>query len=314
MPNYSDIIKKAYQTTIKYKFLWFFGFLFALTGGGGNNFNFISNINTSGSNNEALQRGFDQVANKVSSIDVAILAIIGIVLFALFILFIIIKYISHSALIGTINDIEDNKKVSISRGFENGWRYALKLFAVDFLVNLAAFAIFSVVIIVLLILLSILLGPGIFALAAEETVLGTILLIFGGMISFAIFLSVIVTLISLGVIYVLVGFYSRRYLIVKKEGIVSSIKMSLRLIKKETTPSLVIWIISVGLGIAAVIVTIIPFLLLIVPIIFIAIANWIVAIILAIPVGLLFFFVQGIVATYFQAYWTLSFRSIIGKK
>jgi hypothetical protein len=116
------------------------------------------------------------------------------------------------------------------------------------------------------------------------------------------------------VIYVLVGFYSRRYLIVKNEGIVNSIKMALGLIKKQTTSSLVIWIIAVGLSIAAAIVTIVPFLLLIIPIIFIAIANWIVAVILAIPIALLFFFVQGIVATYFQAYWTISFRSLIGKK
>lgn len=276
----------------------------ALSGGGGNNFNY------SNSNNDAFNQAFKRAFEKLSDISIAIIAAVIFFLIIVFIILLVARYIAHAGIISSVDDIESRKEANLKTGFENGWHYWLRLIGVDILVFIATSIISSVIIIVFLILAAILLGPGIALIVFKKLVIGIILTVIGGLITLALLIDVIVAIFSITVVITLLTYYWQRFIIVGKEPFFESLNKSIDLFKNKTTPSLALWLVIIAIGIVTGIPLFIIILLFAIPVVVVAFINVIAAIVIAIPLLLIYIFMLGLITAYIQIYLTVAFKEL----
>lgn len=124
--DYIGILKKAYQITIKNKFLWIFGVLIAGAGG-------IASFNP-GFNYPTSSKDTDQWGATLTSAqfeqklaefwaNYGNMMIIGAaILLLVCLMFFILSIISQGALIGSVNRIDKGEKADFKTGFSIGWR------------------------------------------------------------------------------------------------------------------------------------------------------------------------------------------------
>ncbi len=131
--DYMGIIRRAWNTTWRYKILWLFG-LFAGAGGSGNNFNWNRG---SGSGN-STSSGFgstEQLTNRLAPylpliITAAVfVALLSIVLFVL-------TFAAQGGLIHLVRENEEGRPIRAGDGWREGFKRWGRVFLIDFLVGL----------------------------------------------------------------------------------------------------------------------------------------------------------------------------------
>ena len=223
--DYFAIIKKAYQITLKHKFLWIFG-IFAGGAAGLKSFNFgystsglewqnhLSNLtNKSGGN-------FWEAYGTIILLICALISLLAIVV-------LILNIISQGALIGTVEKIAKNEKVDFHHGFATGTKNFWRVLGVS-----------------LIYLLMILASLVILFIPVAVTIVGKMYVL-------AVIWGILIFFLDLA-FWILIGLicpFSFRVVILEKLGIWQSIRESLHFFRDNWQKVLVIYLLTFAIGI-----------------------------------------------------------------
>ncbi len=318
--DYLDLLKRSFHITWRYRALWIFGFLLALCsgGGGGGNFNPPGNLFQGGSSD-----GGDFDLPNMPQIDEStiITVVVGVIclIFLLVILSIVIRFITRTALIGMVNQIEASAQVTMRDGWRIGWSAkSWRVFLVSLVIGIPLF-ILSMILIILA------LSPLLLIVTKE-----TGLIITGILLTVLAVLFIALFLIALNaVIGPLLEFAWRRTAL-DEQGVVASVTESFNLIRGRLKDVFIVWLIMFGLAIGWAIVSLVvvlPVMLIAVVIIagipaglvYLVSNSWIGTAAAGIPLALLTLIViggavQGFYLIYQSTIWTLTYLDIRDNK
>ncbi len=299
--DYFGIIKRAFQITIKHRFLWVFGFIVALAGGGGG-FRSFSYSSDSG-------QSFANVGRWATAY-LAVLILIGLILFLLWLVMWIFSVISQAGLVGSVNKIESNEETSLGDGFSIGAHYFWRVLGLSIILGLI------ILFLVLLILVPVVAAIVVLVSQSKTAGAGLAVAAIFCLVLAIIFVILLLVLFSafLGVIFI----YALRYIVLKDERVFASIGEAWRLVRANLSETLVMFLllllISAGVGI----VLIIPALVIGLPAFFaflggITLKN--ASLIVVSALGFLFLvlvlsFLGGIFETFHSTVWTLTYLEL----
>ncbi len=314
--DYGKILVRSFEITRKYRALWLFGVLLALFGGSGSgSFNFPS---SGGSGGRGAGRGDFPTMPTLSSETWQLITILiaAVVCFALvwLVLSIILRFVSRAALIGLVQELEAHEKTpTVRRGFSIGAEHFWRLLGIALAINiplmLFSFAVILLAALPLILALMPLISAG--RTAPSELIAVAVA---GSIGSIALICCAALVLIVIG--FVIHPFYEFivRTCVVKKSGVMDSIREGYRIVRANLGNVAVLYILAIGIGIG--------FGLLMIPIVLILIAipagvailiYWlansiagaiVAGAVLGIPALLLLLFISGLYQTFQSAYWT----------
>jgi hypothetical protein len=299
--NYGNLIRDAIRITWHNRYLWFFGFFVGLgSGGGGGGTGGGGDFDERNSAEIASVAGF---AAQRGPFDNALLIVALVVLVLLiFAVFFALYVVSQGGLTESVAAIERGE----ARRFSSTWRAGISYF----------WRVLGQVLLFVGIVLGLLLAVGV-PLA---------LLVWGAFVTdsialraLVIFVAVLVGIALLIVIFIplaIVRQFARRELVVRGVGVIASVGSSYRLFRGNLGTSLLVWLIQLGLMLAAGIALILGLLVvgvvLFLPTIILAVAgSQTAAIIAGVVAGLillpLFIVAVAILGTFNHSYWTLAY-------
>ena len=235
--DYGALIKRAWEITKKYKFLWIFGILV----GGAPSIqipitNFQYTVKDEGELEKVLTPEVLESLKTFFVNNLNLILALAFVLFLIILILFILSIIFRGALIGTVGEIEKGQEVNFKKGFQVGSHHFWRILGLSILLFL-------------LILLSLVILATPVALLASFKIY-----------VLAIILGILFLLLYLiWTIFLNLSFqYALRFLIIGDFGIIQSIKQGFSLFRKFWKEILLVWLItlglSIGLGIFAVIV------------------------------------------------------------
>jgi hypothetical protein len=236
--DYGKILKRAWHMVWRYRALWVFGVILALTtGGGGNNwFQYMFN-------REDLPPGaqlrIDQMSPEMASTLIAIGIGLAFLIVILIIAAAVARYVSETALIRMVDEHEQTgQQRSVRQGFRLGWsRTAWRLFLIDLLIGVPVVLAF--------ILMFALAAAPLFLWATESTAAGA----FGTALTIGLGLLVILLAIVVGVILSVLMRFFRRVCVLERRGVTESIRRGYFMVRQNVRDVAVLWLITLGLGI-----------------------------------------------------------------
>lgn len=138
------VIARSLELAWRHKFLWVFGFIMALTGGGGgNNFNYSFNRSNFSSPNVPSPRA--PVQPEFAGIVLVLIACAACLVLLLLILVLYVRFVSRGALVTSVRDIEKGAKPTLGSAWREGHRYYGRLLGLGFLFFVPLF-IFTILI------------------------------------------------------------------------------------------------------------------------------------------------------------------------
>jgi hypothetical protein len=318
--DYGKLISRAFEVAWRYKALWLFGFLMALfsgDGGGGGNtgYNFRSE-------DFARPGQFPQLPQIEQNTILAIVALICCLALVWFLVGIYLRLVSRGALVGMVQQAEQNETPTIGSGWRAGSSRFLSLLGIALLINVP-FAILA------LILVGIGVLPLILALgsasqfqrgiAPERIFVELLGPLFG---SLALFCCAIAILVIIGLL--LHPFYEFfvRACMLEGKGATEAIGLGYRRVRENLGNVAVLYLILIGLRIGfaiAVGIVAIPVALALAAIVVGSVVAGSVATAvilgacLGIPIALAFTFVEGLFLTFESAVWTEGYLAVLGK-
>lgn len=312
--DYGEIIRRAWNITKKYKYLWVFGFILALFGGGGG----YSSNNLSNSFQYTYKRSeialpveLQQFLFKLQNFTMKNIGLI--ILFAIFMIILAIAgftlyIIADGGLIGSVKNIEAGEKNSLKDGFKTGSDYFWRMLGKNLLTGLIG--VFIALIFLLIFSTIYFLTP----ISQNKQYLPENV----GIILFFIILFFIL-MIPLMIFLGILNDYSSRFIVIKNNGIIESIKNSFKLIISNLKHTIIIALILFAIGIIVSIILFIIFLIIAIPsalLIFsiYRIGSIAFSLVLA-ALALLFLiilsaFLNGIRLTFSSSTWTLTFLKL----
>jgi hypothetical protein len=129
--DYGQLLKRAGEITWRYKFLWIFGFIMALCGqGSGGRPNFQTNYSYRTSTPLDLESGFPEFPaffpEPLGQTPIIVYVVIGLALMILFfVVGLVVGAIGRSALIKSVDRVEEGERVSFSSSWQDGLAKAL---------------------------------------------------------------------------------------------------------------------------------------------------------------------------------------------
>jgi hypothetical protein len=304
--NYGDLIRDAFRITLHNRYLWFFGFF-----AGGTGTNFLGNVPSGGGNFnfDNFQRSSSDISGLTAQVGQGLsetVVILGIVLVVLLIalFFIILAIISQGALADSVAAIDRGEGRRFGSAFTTGmgnfWR-VLGYYVVFFLIALGLLMVIGIPVALLI--------GGTFA-ATQST---------GVRVSVAVVVGILAVLLLIVVFIPLsiIGQYALRDIVVRRERVLGSVGSGYGLFRHNIGRSLLLWLIqlgiSIGIGIAFILLLVIFGLILALPVIALAVpgyttAAWIVGgiegLLILLPILLV---AAGAIGTFSHAYWTLAY-------
>ena len=313
---YSRLINRAFQITWRYKVLWIFGILLALTSGGGGG-------GGAGSGGNGSMPSFPSQfpvlgAAEWQIISALILVCCCIVLIA-FVLGGIVRYVARAALYRSVDQIEETGVAPKWReGFRLGWsNRSFRMWLLDLIVGIPFF--------IAAMLLLVLGATPLLLLAADSPAAKAL----GVIATIGLELLVILIIIVAGVVLGLLGQFWSREIALADRSVGQALAAGYARVRSRLKDSALTWLVLFGLGLAYGLVSI----ALVFALVGIGLAvglgiglplyamtksvGWAVALgllpfiaILAVPL----IFVQGLWLTFESSAWTLAYREIAGAK
>jgi len=313
--NYSALIKRAFQVTWRYKVLWVFGILLALTsgggGGGGSNFQFPGRNGTGG-----MPRVWG-MPNIPGETWAAIALACCCTLLVLLIVGTIVRYVATAALFRMVDQIEAGGDAPTWRqGFRLGWSSrTLRLFLLDLLVGIVFFA-------VIVVLIGLAAAPLLGLLVDDDVVKGISIAMTVGLA-----LLVIMVLIVAGVVVSVLLQFWQREIVLADRSVGQALTSGYQMVRSRLGNVAAMWLLmfAIGLGYG------ILFLLVFIPLMLLAFGvgaglgyalysatqsiPW--ALIAGLPPFVIIMlvptvFVQGVYLVFQSSTWTLVYRQIAG--
>lgn len=313
VPNYKQIIKKAWQITWRNKILWVFGFFAVLVGSSGEIdvvFNKLSAINNIPENVFTFQSLFQtgvivEILKNIKDFFVAspfqaILLIL--ILLVITVIFIWLVIVAQIGLIQGILKADNNEKVRFKEGLRQGKIFFWPIFWLNFISKIIIYG--------LLLFISL---PLIVLLLLKSSLIATVI--------FTFFAFIILVPLSIAISFI--TRYAIIFIIYKDLKIVDSIKASLKLFKKYWLISIEMAFLILGIGLFSALALIIALVLLVSPFFLLGIFGVLIkaqvilsaAIILGLIVIALSILIYGaIFATFQYANWTLLFLDFVGEE
>jgi hypothetical protein len=322
--NHSQILRRAWTLVWHYRTLGFFGFLFALAGGGGglqfsrggtSSYNF--NGSGTGPNNRGTLPNFS-----LPPIDWTTVIWIGLgvlaVLLVLGMVAAVVRYVSETALMAGADEIESTgAALSVRQGFRLGWsRQAGRLFLTDLLIYLpltvGALVLLAAGALPLLLWLS------------RQIPLGVI----GTLLTVALELVFILGLIALSLVLSVVMPYVRRRVVLNQQAPLAALRQSAQLVRASLLDTGLMWLLLAGLRIvwSLVMFPVVLVLLVLAAVVggvpagvaYLLSHSWVWPVVVGLPLFLLILvpstaFVEGLFETYVSTSWTLTYRAALGK-
>ncbi|MBL7062673.1 MAG: hypothetical protein ISS49_00510 [Anaerolineae bacterium] len=325
--DHIKILKRAWETTWRYRALWVFGIILALTAGGvrgsgpqatfgGGNGNGDGNFPPPG----------DFYVPEISAQIVGVLIALGVALACVAVFLIIAatiaRYVAETALIRLVDDHEETgEQRSVREGFRMGWsRTAFRLFLIKLLTGLPVALAF--IPLFLLALAPLLLWMTESRVAGAVGTVATI-----GLFFLFVFLAIIV-----GMVLSLLMHFFRRACALEEVGVIEAIRQGYGIVRRHQKDLVVMWLIMVGLGLGWIIVMIPVTILLVLvgavlggfpalligglaSLVFEGAAPWILAGVVGFPIFILVvaasaLFLGGLMEVFKSSVWTLTYREL----
>ncbi|MDY6876883.1 MAG: hypothetical protein SWK90_11875 [Chloroflexota bacterium] len=330
--DHINILKRAWEITWRYRVLWIFGIILALTtasGGNGPQATFSGNGNGNGGFPPPGDFSMPEISPGVVTALIAIGIGLACVIAVLVIVSVVARYVAETALIRMVDDHEETgEKHSVRQGFRMGWsRTAFRLFLTRWLVTLPMIVIF--------ILLFALAAAPLLLWATESRTIGVIATVatIGLGLLILLLAIVIATAVSL-----LIKFFWRACAL-EELGVIESLRQGFNVVRHHWLDVLIMWLIMIGVNIgwiiAMIVTTIVLFpviLLLIVvgglmgglpallvgglaSLFFEGTVPWILAAVIGGPIFILivtapWIFLGGLMEVFKSSVWTLTYREL----
>lgn len=288
--NYGKLISRAFQITLRHRFLWLLGIL---AGGGGLNFR----SSYGGHENQyGRVESFDHVAAWVLA-HLPLVIFIAVALFLIVVFFAVLSIIAKGGLIASVADIEEQKPVSFAAGMDAGYHAFWRVLGVDLLVGLG---ILSAIVCA---------AVPIIALALTKHYVAAVL------VGLSLLLPLIAAFIYLGLLLM----YAERLAVVAAAGVIASLTGAHRILFGFKGPVLLVWLIAIALGMGISLATLLVILVIALPHVAAGIAVYLTLgliptlIYAAVPALILFataLLLTGITNTFQSSYWTLAYLQL----
>ena len=314
--HYTDLIKRAWKITWRYKVLWIFGILLALTSGGGG-----GGGGGSGGNGSmpSLPSQFPVLGAAEWQIISALILVCCCIFLIAFVIGGIVRYVARAALYRSVDQIEETGVAPKWReGFRLGWsNRSFRMWLLDLIVGIP-----FVIAAVLLLMLG---ATPLLLLAVDSSAAKALGVIATIGLELLILLLIMVAAFALGVL----GQFWSREIALADRSVGQALAMGYTLVRRRLKDSALTWLVLFGLGLAYGLAS----LALVFVLVGIGLAvglgiglplyaatksvGWAVALgllpfiaILAVPL----IFVQGLWLTFESSAWTLAYREIAGAK
>jgi hypothetical protein len=293
--NYIEILKKAWQTTWKNRFLWWFGLIIALSSPGGLNFNFNTGKNEK-IDETTVQKAADFIVQNMHWIIIGAIALVAFV-----IVLVIAGTFARSGLIKSIDSIFKNKPAGFKAGMKEGKKYFWKLIMLGFSIFFMTFA--SIVILAI---------PVIFLLASGVYIAGALLGIFALFI--LIFIIILASFLKI---------FGNFYIVLGELTIWNAMEKAYALLQKNFLTSIIMGLLFMPLGLAFMMLVIVVLIALAIIFIPIGLVLYFTAgtsgAVIAACIGAIFFLViflalRSVYETFAQSAWYLFFLEIAKPK
>jgi hypothetical protein len=327
--DHLKVLKRAWEITWRYRALWVFGVLLALTtsrggGNGGAQYNINGdNMAFWGRDFPILQAPPPEVIAQIVGALIAIGVVLACLLLVLIVVSIVVRYVAETALIRLVDDHEETgEKRRVGQGFRLGWsRSAWRLFLIDLLIGLPL-AVAFILLFVLAVAPLLLWTTGSDAAGA----LGTLATI--GMVFLFVLLAIVV-----GVAVTLLMRFFHRACVLEELGVIDAIKRGFGIVRQHLRDVAIMWLIMVGVGIGLAVAMIVVVILLVMLAAVVAglpallagglsslvfregAAPWIVGAAVGIPIFFLvlvapMLFLGGLIEVFKSSVWTLTYRAV----
>jgi hypothetical protein len=295
--EYLGILKDSFNIVRKNRFLWVLG---AMAGGGFANFNFgggnfgdFRGEDSTGKNVLSSHQIWENISGWVQANWEIVLAI-GIVLVLLFLVFMVLSVMAKAGQVHAVDNIYTNEKSSFWDAMKFGWHRFWRVLGVSLLIGLIIFAVFAV-------------------LALPAVLLWSVKPLF-----FIYIILVILLMIPIAVITGIVYEYSLRFIVLKDEKAVQSVKSGYKLMRERGKETFLVWLVTVGTAIVLSIVLIMAVIFVLVILFLLGalffILNLLAGIVYTAVAVTLFilalFLAGGFIGSLLSAYWTLCFKEL----
>jgi hypothetical protein len=328
--DHFKVLKRALELTWRYRVLWVFGIILALTSGGGG-----------GSSGPQGSFDGDSLSGDLSLGDIPMdemlpipvvpeavlgtLVAVGIGLACFFLLLIVVsvvaRYVAELALIRLVNDHEESgEQRTMRQGFRMGWsRSALRLFLVNLLIVLP-------IILAFIVLALIVAAPVLLLGDTPAKVIGIV-----GTIGLA-FLFILLLIVVIVTLTLLMRFFWRACAL-EGLGVVESIRRGYSVVRRNPKDVAVMWLLMAGvsIGITVAMIIIVLFLLALGLVVgglpallvgglasqaFGGAVPWILGAAVGVPIFLVvmvlpLLFVGGLIEVFKSSVWTLTYRELL---
>jgi len=316
--GFSQIIKKAWTITWRYRYLWVLGLFAGITGasGGGGSFSGGQSFGSGGSGSSGTGTSpFSATALRqfVSGLQHWLPAIIAglIFWFLLGLLWWLFAVAARGGLVWAVNELEEGRQPSLGAAWKEGFAHFWRVVGLGLLLQLP-------VLLVLIILVAAIAVPVMMAISRGGNYAAAAIVPVCGSLVIALPLLLVMSFIF-GIMYVI----ALRRIVLDGIGVIRSAGDAWRTFRSRFKDTAVMWLINWGLNIAAGIALAIPMVILsvalVVPGVFAGIAgNWGMVIALIgvwlIIVIVLSFLYSAIWGTFTSALWTILYRRLTGRE
>jgi len=338
--DHLKVLKRAWETTWRYRALWVFGIILALTtagggfnsggGGGGGDGRFQYKLN--GEDLFDLQMG-EMFPPEIVSALIAIGIGLACVIFILIIAAAVARYVAETALIRMVDDYEETgEQCSVRQGFRMGWsRTAWRLFLIKLLIGLPVTLAF-ILLFLLVLALGLLSGLVVMKNSVVAGVIGIVAAV--GLFFMLIFLAIVV-----GAVLSLLRKFFWRACALEELGVIESIRQGFDVVRQYLKDVVIMWLIMIGVHIGWTIAVIAMTIVLLPAIILLIIVGgvlgglpallvgglaslflegavpWILAGVIGIPIFILvvavpWLFLGGLMEVFKSSVWTLTYREL----
>ena len=237
--DYGRMLRCAWDTVWRYKALWIFGAILALTTAGGS-----SGAEYYGLRGDGIRWEMDPYVPGLPSEAVPALIGVGITLLVVGIAVVAValwaRYVGETSLIGMVDAYEESgEKKTVRQGFRMGRsRVAWRLFLIDLLVGVP-------VTLAMLVVFAVVAAPAFLWLTGSE-VAGAI----GTAVTVLLFMPALLLAVLVGVsLSVLMRFF-RRACVIEGLGVRASIRRGFAVARRDRGNVGLVWLIMVGVGVA----------------------------------------------------------------
>jgi hypothetical protein len=324
--DHMQVLRRAWELTWRYRVLWVFGIILALTTSRGGNNGVQYNL---GRQDLAAPGGPffgpgtpPRIPAEIVSTLIAVGIGLACLVLVLVVISLVLRYVAETALIRLVDDHEaTGERRRVGEGFRLGWsRTAWRLFLIDLVIGVPVVLVFVVLFLVAL-------APLLLWTTRSNTAgaVGTVVTI--GMV----FLFVLLAIVAAVVLTLLVRFF-RRACALDGLGVIESIQHGFGLVRDHFRDVAIMWLIMVGVSLGVGVAMFLAVILLIalgllaggVPALLAGgltslvaggAVPWIVAAVVGAPVFLLvlilpMLFLGGLIEVFKSSVWTLTYRQL----